>query len=286
MPRYWSRATAEDEASDGRKMSISCWRSSDISREDAHQAALNAARTALSRLLRGEPLNRYAYGDRPMREEVLQTVADAAGQPWLAITRNRYGALVLNAAQAAFIDLDFPPASGGGLWASLLAWMQGQPLPAGDAQRQAVIWQRLEQFVAENPDYGFRVYRTCAGVRALATHALFDATSLSTIAMLQQLGSDPLYVRLCQAQACFRARLTPKPWRCGSVPNVVSWPREDPRQESLFTKWETEYSSRQAEYATCRLLGTLGSPIVHPEIDQVIRLHDQMTRCQQDRALA
>ena len=72
LPRYWSRATAEDENRDGRKISISCWRSSDASEKEAHESALEAAKRALAYLLRGDRLNRYAYGQLPLREEVLK----------------------------------------------------------------------------------------------------------------------------------------------------------------------------------------------------------------------
>ena len=63
IPRYWSRATAEDINRDGRKISFSCWRSSDASQDEAHESALAAAQRALAYLLRGDRLNRYAYGN-------------------------------------------------------------------------------------------------------------------------------------------------------------------------------------------------------------------------------
>ncbi len=286
IPRYWSQATAEDNDRDGRKVSISCWRSSDASQDEAHESALAAAQQALAHLLRGDRLNRYAYGQLPLREEVLNSITDAQGEPFLAVTRNNYGAVILNTARVAFIDLDFPQPTAGGQLKQLLARWFGKAVPSPDAQRESEIWQRLEQFVARNPGHGFRVYRTFAGVRALATHDLYDPAAPATLEMLQQLGSDPLYVRLCQVQECFRARLTPKPWRCGCLPNPVRWPREDAEQQSRFEKWEAGYTARQAGYATCRLLGTLNVDDVRPEIAQVIQVHDRMTRCGEPLPLA
>ena len=262
IPSHWSQATAEEVDGQGHKVSISCWRSSDISQDDAHQSALNAAKRALGRLIRGERLDDYAYGERPMREEVLNVIADPTGEPWIAITRNSYGAVILNTAKVAFIDLDFPPATIGGQWNALFSRLMGKTTASADAQRESQIWNRLEQCVMENPGYGFRVYRTSAGLRALATHALFDPADPSTVHLLDRLGSDPLYVRLCKSQGCFRARLTPKPWRCGYVSNPIRWPREDARQQARFEKWEAKYTSRQAKFATCRLLGTLGTGLV------------------------
>ncbi len=286
IPKYWSRATAENTDRDGRKVAIACWRWSDAGRDEAHQSALAAAQRALARLLRGERLDRYSYGRMPLREEVLQTVEDARGKPFLAVSRNRYGAIILNTARVAFLDLDFPAANVGVQLKRLFARLLGRSVASADAQREAEIWSRLEQFVAGNPDYGFRVYRTCAGVRAMATHALFDPASPATLGMLRQLGSDPLYVRLCQVQECFRARLTPKPWRCGCPSNPASWPRDGADQQSRFEAWEAGYTAAQEGYATCRWLGTLGVEHVLPEAQQIIRLHDQMTRCHDKLKLA
>lgn len=286
IPKYWSQATAEDTDRDGRRFSISCWRWSDDGREEAHQSALAAAQQALVRLLRGERLERYTYGGLPLREEVLQTLADSQGEPFLAVSRNRYGAIILNTARVAFLDLDFPAMPAGLQLKSLLARLLGTSVPSADAQREAEVWTRLQEFVAVHPGCGFRVYRTCAGMRAIATHDLFDPASPATLDMLRQLNTDPLYVRLCQAQECFRARLTPKPWRCGCGPNPVSWPRDDAGQQARFEEWEAEYSAAQQSYATCRLLGTLGAEHVLPEVDQVIRLHDQITRCEDKLTLA
>ena len=286
IPRFWSRATAEDNNRDGKKVSISCWRASDTSPSEAHEFALAAARRALAHLLRGDPLHRYAYGQLPLREEVLNSITDAQGEPFLAVTRNNYGAVILNTARVAFIDLDFRDTSVGEQLKQLFARWFGKPGQSPDAQRESEIRQRLEKFTAVNPDHGFRVYRTFAGLRAIATHDLFDPTSPATLEMLQKLGTDPLYVRLCKVQNCFRARLTPKPWRCGCLPNPVRWPREDAGQQSQFETWDASYMAAQDKYASCRLLGTLGADYVRPEVEQVIQVHDRMTRCNEPLPLA
>jgi hypothetical protein len=286
IPRYWSRATADDTNRDGKKLSISCWRSSDASQSEAHEFALAAASRALANLLRGTPLNRYTYGQLPLREEVLNSINDGQGEAFLAVTRNNYGAVILNTARVAFMDLDFPENHAGGQLQQLFARWFGSRVPCPDAQRESEIWQRLERFVAVKPDHGFRVYRTFAGLRAIATHDLFAPTSPATLEMLEHLGTDPLYVRLCKVQDCFRARLTPKPWRCGCIPNPVRWPRQDAEQQSQFEKWDADYTAAQAKFATCRLLGTLGRDSVRPEVAQVIQLHDRMTRCHEPLSLA
>ena len=57
------------------------------------------------------------------------------------------------------------------------------------------------------PGFGFRIYRTRAGFRLLVTSGTFDPSAAETLALLKEFGSDPLYIRLCKAQECFRARL-------------------------------------------------------------------------------
>ncbi len=56
------------------------------------------------RVQRGETLNRYSHGERPLREERIQTVAGGGSRGSGVITRNAYGAVVLNATQAMFVD--------------------------------------------------------------------------------------------------------------------------------------------------------------------------------------
>ncbi|MCL4201187.1 MAG: hypothetical protein KJ000_01745 [Pirellulaceae bacterium] len=286
IPKYWAKAEAEETDREGRKIAVSCWRWADESQSQAQQAALAAAKRAVASLLRGDRLDHYAYGQTPLREEVLNELRDATGEPLVAVTRNRYGAIVLNTARAAFIDMDFPPATAAATVRSLFTRWWGKPAASPESQQEAEIWTRLEQYAAERPERGFRVYRTCAGVRALATGDLFDPASPTTLAMLERLQADPLYVRLCKGQGCFRARLSPKPWRCGCEPNRVAWPREEPAPQTLFERWEAQYAASQESYATCRLLGTIGNPRVHPELEPIIQLHDHLTRCQQDKPLA
>jgi hypothetical protein len=286
IPEYWARATAEEITSDGHKVASTCWRWSDDSRADAEQVALTTAKRLLARLLQGVSLERYDYGRGPLREEVLNRLFDADQQPLVAVTRNRAGAIILNTARAAFLDLDFPPTPIGQQLGSLLGWLWGKRPEPPEARQELEILNRLEQYVAEHPSHGFRVYRTCAGVRALATSGLFEPTAPATIHMFEHLKADPLYIRLCQGQECFRARLTPKPWRCGCSPNRVAWPRDQDVDQQRFGRWEAKYAARQGGFATCRFLKTLGNPRVHADLNPIIQLHDQMTRCHEDLPLA
>ena len=41
-----------------------------------------------------------------------------------------------------------------------------------------------------------------------------------------------------------------------------------------YERWKEDYETRQAQFATCRFLGPLGNPFVHPEAVQIVELHD------------
>jgi hypothetical protein len=290
IPLYWSKATAKRPGSQGRLASFSCWRSSDVSEEDAQRSALAAAKSALQLFAARKSLGRYPYGcgNVPLREEVIQRFENSQGDLYAAVTRNGYGSLVLNSARAMFIDIDFPNPFWGSPWGTLkylFGRLLGKPAWSPDAQQDDAK-NRLEEFLHERPAWGMRIYRTCGGLRGLVTHDLFDPAADTTLAALQAVGADPMYVRLCKAQECFRARLTPKPWRCGHLVNRSAWPRDDAEQQQQFDQWLAAYMTRQSQFATCRLLGTLRSSTVHPEIETVIEVHDEITRCPEPLVLA
>jgi hypothetical protein len=288
IPLFWSSATVEGPDSRGRQGAFSCWRSSDVSEEDAHRSALAAAKRALQAFVARKSLGRYPYGcgDVPLREEVIQRFEDSQGGLYAAVTRNGYGSLVLNASRAMFLDVDFPLVSP---WESLkaaIARLFGRSAASPDARREEEARGRLEQLVSQQPGWGMRVYRTKAGIRGLVTHERFDPAADGTLSLLRSVGADPLYVRLCKAQECFRARLTPKPWRCGHYVNRTAWPRDSAEKQECFDQWLAGYMSNQSRYATCCYLGTLGASTVHPEIETLIEVHDKITRCHEPIELA
>jgi hypothetical protein len=286
IPAYWSRATAEELDQAGKKTSISCWRWSDQSPDDAQASALDAAKAILRNFLSGGERNRYAYCDRALREEVIQRITDSQGELIAAVTQNAYGSLVLSTARVMFIDLDFPAIQPGEQLRYFFTKWFNRAARSPDSRREAEARSRLEGFLGNNPQWGARVYRTCAGLRVIATHALFEPTADSTQSLFASLGTDPMYVRLCKAQDSFRARLTPKPWRCGHVSNTIRWPRETDDQQRQFEAWKSAYVERQSNYATCRFLEKLGDGPIHPEVESIVDVHDRVTRCHEPLELA
>jgi hypothetical protein len=278
IPRYWAK---------GSYNGLNCWGWSDESASDAQtRGAENAQK--ISRLLhntdrdRSRPLTRYAYGDRPLREEVLEEIkAEGRGDnaPCAIITRNHTGTEVLNTAHVMFLDIDFKKPKQPSFLAKLFRKkVPPDPLIAALAA--------IEQWLARNPSWGMRIYRTCGGLRAIVTHDLFDPASSFTSDTFEALNVDPLYRRLCKTQNSFRARLTPKPWRCGTDQLHVQWPWKDAIVEQDFKKWKAKYDTATQRFATCHLLKTIGPFPQNDTIHRIVALHDTATRSETTLPLA
>ena len=268
FPRHWAKAHHEMPTPKG-PARVDCWRWSDISIEDARERAVEAARKVAEAFVRdGRPPDRYGYGDRPLREPVLRQIQDESGDVVAAITRNAHGCEVLNTTRAMFVDVDFPETSS--IWRRvLLLFKDGRAATPGI--------DRVHAWVASHPEWGFRVYRTAAGLRLLATHRPIALTSPEAEVAFDALGTDPLYRRLCKLQESYRARLTPKPWRCHVDPPKWTWPFAGANDEREFERWQSVYRQAAKDHATCQFLETVGSATVHPEIAPIVRLHDQAT---------
>ncbi len=72
----------------GQTHTFGCWQSSDVSVADAQQKADARARQLAEKLAAHERLDRYAYGDRALREEIRQVVTSPSGREVAVMTRN------------------------------------------------------------------------------------------------------------------------------------------------------------------------------------------------------
>jgi hypothetical protein len=278
FPQYWAL---------GRSGGFSCWRSSAHSQAEAQTLANQAAQQLAERYRAGNFANAGGsgggyYPNRPLRELVLQEVKNNTGELSAVVTRNSYGCLVLNTAQVMFVDIDLPEPKRPGLFQRLF----GKPAPAAPANTPESALAKIEGWTRQHPEWGWRIYRTRAGLRLLAMQGLVAADSEATRGVFQALGADPLYQKLCQTQNCFRARLTPKPWRCGLNEKPERWPWRDGRAEKQFDQWAARYQTNSAAWATCEFLRHTGNPAVHPEVQALLKLHDDATRADSKLPLA
>lgn len=286
IPRYWARSENQHVREGSRQINLECWGWSTQSMEDALRVANDRRQKAIERWKAGKDPDRYGYDTRPQREEIiLQVEEDEQGNPLTVITRNAYGVLVLNCARVMFIDVDIPEVSVTKKLGGLIKRLFGSSQPAEPSPEEKVLYTIRQWSEAKAPELAIRVYRTCAGFRCLVTNQLMEATDARTTQLLKDCQSDPLYIRLCKSQACFRARLTPKPWRCGLVAMPHHYPLETPEQGPRRQKWIEKYEQVIGPYAVCKLVEELGPRGVLPEIQPVLDLHDQFTRVGHDLPL-
>ena len=233
----------------------------------AHDHALQRARRFFETICgeRDDLLHsRYSYDDRPVREPILDEI-DHAGERVAAITRNGYGATVLNAASLFIADVDLDRGA-----PTMIGRLFGKQSP----ERQAL--ERITATLAGRPS---RVYRTAAGLRIFVVDRPIDPASDEALALLEALGSDPLYRRLCEHQQCYRARLTPKPWRLElpDPPKVLRNPSIDARKDADAQQGVDRYERASADHAVCERVdvpSVAGSDDVFDEAATVMRRHD------------
>jgi hypothetical protein len=323
IPTYWAEARLQHRE---RRRTITLRRFgwSDIGDADAQAHADARVREAMDRVLSGETLprreRRVAYNGAegvPIREEIVDRHGDSV------ITRTGYGALCLNTPDVLFADIDFAERSRprhvllsivcvfAAVAVALIAVLQvpvvaalivaffaslllGVPLPGALRKvgvalrggRERVALERVRRFVAAHPGWRLRVYRTPAGLRLLALHRRFDPREDAVRACFDALGVDPLYARMCLRQNCFRARVTPKPWRMGlprlHPPYSAAW-RPEHAALPMRRAWVESYDREAQGYAACRYLETLGGGATDADAESVRVLHDLL--CQAEREL-
>lgn len=262
--KYWAKAEAVSEDATGKRIRLCKWGGSNDSAADAAQiaaAALEELKARLRQIRLSGWDKGYTYSLRDVPEELVTSLGDNSG-----ITRNARGCLVLNTAEAAFVDIDLPRM---GFIARLFGGSR-------EKNEQAAVRQ-LETWLESRPELGVRVYRTAGGLRYLFTHKPL-AVNDETLGWLRALKSDKLYVLMCRNQNCFRARLTPKPFRvrCGSP--KARYPYDTPAAKAEFAQWLRTYEQECGNVATCELLGSYGEAHIHPALSILVSEHDRLAK--------
>ncbi len=244
----------------------------------------------------------------PIREEIIERHGDSV------ITRNSYGALCLNTPDVLFADVDVKWRSHSmlgwiiffailaiGLWqkreldawwplivAAVIGIIVAEPIStrvskwiAGrtDNPFDAALAQ-FEKFASSNPAWVLRIYRTPKGFRILAMHQTFNPSDDAAFNFMSAVGSDKLYMQMCRNQNCFRARVSPKPWRIGVghiKPQPGVWPIRKERLPDR-QRWVENYTRKSAGFAACRFVKTLGNGGTDRKCEQVRKVHDRLCK--------
>ncbi|MEM9944190.1 MAG: hypothetical protein AAF939_21725 [Planctomycetota bacterium] len=279
--RFWGFANSDSQTKFGEH--ITTWGCSNESLEEAIANANRRANQLVQKVNHPEPGLYEQYTHGPLREEIIEEFAapdSQSNEPFAIISRNNYGALILNTSNLLFADIDSARPSwkaSGGFFSRLFGGSSPDPTNQ--------LIEKIENLCRKSSGLGMRLYRTKAGFRVMVTSRTFDPMSSETNQILKKLGSDRLYEQLCHRQECFRARLSPKPWRMDFTRPAFRFPYMDYAQKYM-DDWVEKYVQLSANYATCALIGNFGSRQYHPVADTIVRLHDFYALSDNDLPLA
>ena len=283
IARFWERSEMQITSRDGSLFPVTGWGWSETSREEALQRSRDSVQNIAARLTSGKGFpDTYTYGTRPRREEIVEELTNDDGELIAFITRNHYGSLVMNTAHLMFIDVDVPIQPAGSGLIRFIKGLFGDP-PSSPAE---AIRTKIANAAARFPNLAFRVYRTLAGYRIAVVNKRISPTSPEAADLYQAFGADPLYVKLCANQESFRARLTPKHWRCGIQGPPVQFPFETPQARAMFDGWKANYDRGCGSFAACHLVEQIGTASALHENARLLRLHDAASKADTQLQLA
>ena len=192
-----------------------------------------------------QPVGKWKYKTEIEPIVEIDGFCDATKDAWLTV--NRYNAVVLNSRTMLIADIDF-----GDERLNAYAGARDVEEVIEGLDHLALLDEELLEHDIKLPfaKQSYRIYRTHSGCRVICTSMCFPHPGLFGYAakrFMQFLKSDPQYIALCDTQDCYRARLTPKPWRDNGNGGHV-----------------------------CYLRHTVGTT-VHIELEMQLALHDEMT---------
>lgn len=283
IPSFWAEARLQDRLQ-RRQVTLRRFGWSELSQAHAQAHAEERVQAAMAAVRAGaKPTRRelkLAYGGPdglPIREEVLERHGD------VVVTRNAYGARCLNVPDVLFADIDFAEEPGSPLyWASGVLLVAAAMAIAGPSRN---LW-----------GIGFALFIALimTGPLALSLHRLWQRLGPGPLEpavgeFFAVLGTDTVYGHMCRSQRCFRARVSPKPWRIGIEthlrPRPGHWPVAAERM-GLRTAWVTDYEARAAGFASCRFEAEFGTAPIDSHAAEVQRLHDHWCRAGTDLPIA
>ena len=263
--RYWVRQPVEIEV-DGEKRIIICIGGSNESNQAAVQNALEQAEYVRRRII-GTFRPEASY-TASIREEFVEQLSSD-----VIVTRNRYGALVMNSSALMFIDIDHPHME---LKHKFCRFFRKT------LNEKKMIVQQIEALAQDRySQFHFRVYETAAGIRVMVTNWPAEPGASATQDLFEACHADPLYAMLCARQRCYRARLTPKPYRIHVKGFHRSWPVSEDVIPQL-SLWQKEYEAASQRYAVCRFIKNINGRFSSPEIEY----HDKLTHAYSNLPLA
>lgn len=264
--KYWAKCDITINSDIFGRKKISIWGASN---ENENEARLHANQRLVSMATcLGGDFSKYAeyeYGIGFIKEEILAEVKSLEGDELAIISRNGYGATILNTACVVFGDIDIRP----------LSFFERVMHRFGKTKKDKNYFlKQIEQYQRNNVSLSFRVYETHSGIRFILTSKQLSPDDSFVESMFHELNVDPLYIRLCKQQGCFRARLTPKPWRIYMTKPSSRYPRSNENEIHEYKQWLVKYESASADYTTTKYLASFGMGKISADIQKIIDIHD------------
>jgi len=149
------------------------------------------------------------------------------------------------------------------------------------------VTQQLAEWIRQDRDAGFRLYRTPAGFRIIVTHKTLAPTGAEVARLFEHLHADPHYVKMCVRQQCFRARVSAKPWRAHVYDHMKggAWPVSEDKMAQR-AHWIRLYEREAALWSACRFITTAGATAMPAEVSAAVQLHDELSEALSDKLCA
>lgn len=318
VPIYWSESKTKKVIND-KSFTIKRFGWSDDSELDAKAHAEQRLKEAVAILDKEGDVRRIdhkvSYNGAegvPIREEVIEKHGD------VVLSRNSYGALCLNTPDVMFADIDFDRTPSPSItysvtlffailsvsasvfyqswWVFILsafvAMIATMPISnfinkiklKKQGGLEKISLNTIEHVSAQTPDLHLRLYKTPNGYRILVMNDTYEPVSDKAISILKALNSDKTYIQMCKNQKCFRARVSPKPWRIGVDrlrPRPGVWPIK-PEKLQQRNNWVTEYNEASKNYRSCYFVKHIGSHTTTEKTERVRDLHDTLCNINND----
>ncbi len=262
--KYWQLHTKE-VPNNKDIQAISTYGGSNVSIEDTIKDAERKFKVIHDRISGNK--ERYEDYEVDIMEEIILKIDDNN-----IVTRNRYGALVLNSKSLIFIDVDEYKKS---FWELIFK---------KNSSIKELMLQKITTTIKKNKysKFGFRVYETFKGYRIMVINGAFQPKSKESQLIMKDFRADYLYRYLCVKQNCYRARLTPKPFRIKKSKLKIKFPYKNDIEKEELDNWVKEYNALSEKYATCKLVLTYGYDVTTSLIDY----HDKVCKVKTNDRLA
>ena len=236
---------------------------SNVSKQDAFDKALNRSELIARRISNRESKAEY---DVPIREHVEKVIDEKN-----IITICRYGAKILNTTQYTILDLDDYAFDFFDLFKPI------RKLP-----RKQRIVEKFLQRKNRHPELGndFRIYETTKGARVIGKKYI-DPNGRGYETLMRKLSVDWLYIVMSRKQNCYRARVTPKPYRTRIKTIKIRSPLDC--ETEAYRDWAQNYEEATKNFRVVKHVMSIGRDF---STEPVIELHDSLCNAFTDNILA